>query len=93
MDDMQIKTDESGSKKNAPYTKNETAAPPNDETRIYSAALDEASELVWQHQNGVRPPDPHAPIGTSLTSGRTAMPTLVRPAWRCLKIRFWQLYR
>ncbi|GKT55515.1 LIM domain-containing protein [Colletotrichum tofieldiae] len=61
MDDMQIKTDESGSKKNAPYTKNETAAPPNDETRIYSAALDEASELVWQHQNGVRPPDPHAP--------------------------------
>ncbi|GJC77797.1 hypothetical protein ColLi_00635 [Colletotrichum liriopes] len=89
MDDMQIKTDESGSKKNAPYTKNETTAPPNDETRIYSAALDEASELVWQHQNGTLMP----PIGTSLISGRIAMPTLVRPAWRCLKIRFWQLYR
>ncbi|KAM3436105.1 hypothetical protein NHJ13734_005263 [Beauveria thailandica] len=25
---------------------------PNDESRIYQAALDEAAELVWQHQNG-----------------------------------------
>ncbi|GJN72881.1 hypothetical protein PLIIFM63780_006947 [Purpureocillium lilacinum] len=31
----------------------------DDETRLYNAALDEAAELVWQHQNGVvpRPPD------------------------------------
>ncbi|KZL88148.1 lim domain-containing protein [Colletotrichum incanum] len=61
MDDMQIKTNETGSKKDAAHTKDETASAPDDEVRIYSAALDEASELVWQHQNGVRPPDPHAP--------------------------------
>ncbi|GKT48391.1 LIM domain-containing protein C4F6.12 [Colletotrichum spaethianum] len=61
MDDMQIKRDEPGYKKDDAHTKDETACTPDDETRIYSAALDEASELVWQHQNGVRPPDPHAP--------------------------------
>lgn len=32
-----------------------------DEERIYQAALDEASELVWQHQHGVKPPEPGAP--------------------------------
>ncbi|KAI9171946.1 LIM domain-containing protein C4F6.12 [Paramyrothecium foliicola] len=34
---------------------------PDDETRIYNAALDEAAELVWQHRNGVPPPQPNAP--------------------------------
>jgi len=33
-----------------------------EERRLYNAALDEASELVWQHRNGNRrTPDPHAP--------------------------------
>lgn len=29
--------------------------------RIYNAALNEAAELVWQHQNGVKPPAPDGP--------------------------------
>ncbi|KAI1081718.1 hypothetical protein F5B20DRAFT_579048 [Whalleya microplaca] len=33
----------------------------DDETRIYGAALDEAAELVWQHQHGVKPPEPGTP--------------------------------
>ncbi|KJZ79097.1 hypothetical protein HIM_01248 [Hirsutella minnesotensis 3608] len=33
----------------------------DDESRLYNAALDEAAELVWQHQNGVRPPQPDGP--------------------------------
>ncbi|KAH8675290.1 hypothetical protein BX600DRAFT_507539 [Xylariales sp. PMI_506] len=33
----------------------------DDETRLYNAALDEAADLVWQHQNGVKPPEPGAP--------------------------------
>ncbi|KKA30208.1 hypothetical protein TD95_001913 [Thielaviopsis punctulata] len=32
-----------------------------EEERIYNAALNEASELVWQHQNGVAPPNPNSP--------------------------------
>lgn len=32
-----------------------------DEDRLYNAALDEAAELVWQHQHGVKPPPPGAP--------------------------------
>ncbi|KAJ4394296.1 hypothetical protein N0V93_003513 [Gnomoniopsis smithogilvyi] len=32
-----------------------------DEDRLYDAALNEASELVWQHQHGVKPPEPGAP--------------------------------
>ncbi|KAI2616561.1 hypothetical protein GGR54DRAFT_609607 [Hypoxylon sp. NC1633] len=32
-----------------------------DESRVYNAALDEASELVWQHEHGVKPPEPGAP--------------------------------
>lgn len=33
-----------------------------DEDRIYNAALDEASELVWQHRNGkAQEPNPHTP--------------------------------
>lgn len=34
---------------------------PDDETRIYEAALDEAAELVWQHQHGRRTPQPNGP--------------------------------
>lgn len=33
----------------------------DDESRLYNAALDEAAELVWQHQHGVKPPEPGAP--------------------------------
>ncbi|GAO14717.1 hypothetical protein UVI_02028690 [Ustilaginoidea virens] len=32
-----------------------------EESRIYNAALDEAAELVWQHQNGYKPPQPGGP--------------------------------
>lgn len=32
-----------------------------DDQRLYEAALNEASELVWQHQNPSRPPPPDAP--------------------------------
>lgn len=34
---------------------------PEEETRVYEAALDEAAELVWQHQNGVPKPRPDGP--------------------------------
>lgn len=34
---------------------------PDDETRIYTAALDEAAELVWKHQHGKTSPPPDAP--------------------------------
>ncbi|KAG6016275.1 hypothetical protein E4U54_001843 [Claviceps lovelessii] len=32
-----------------------------EESRIYNAALDEAAELVWQHEHGVKPPKPDGP--------------------------------
>lgn len=32
-----------------------------DDKRLYNAALDEAAELVWRHQHGVKPPEPGAP--------------------------------
>lgn len=31
------------------------------EERLYQAALDEAAELVWQHEHGVKPPEPGTP--------------------------------
>ncbi|KAI1065172.1 hypothetical protein LB507_000590 [Fusarium sp. FIESC RH6] len=34
---------------------------PDDDTRLYNAALDEAAELVWQHQHGTPPPRPDGP--------------------------------
>lgn len=33
----------------------------DDDSRLYNAALDEAAELVWQHQNGGRVPRPDGP--------------------------------
>ncbi|KAH8195236.1 hypothetical protein TruAng_010599 [Truncatella angustata] len=33
----------------------------DDDTRIYHAALNEAAELVYQHQNGIKPPEPGTP--------------------------------
>lgn len=33
----------------------------DEESRIYDAALDEAAELVWQHENGGPPPRPEGP--------------------------------
>ncbi|RYP47522.1 hypothetical protein DL768_006433 [Monosporascus sp. mg162] len=33
----------------------------DDEKRLYNAALDEAAELVWRHQHGVKPPEPGTP--------------------------------
>ncbi|KAL8419400.1 hypothetical protein RB594_002578 [Gaeumannomyces avenae] len=32
-----------------------------DEKRLHEAALTEAAELVWKHENGVKPPEPGAP--------------------------------
>ncbi|KAI0399476.1 hypothetical protein F4802DRAFT_36329 [Xylaria palmicola] len=32
-----------------------------DETRIYNAALNEAAELVYRHEHGIKPPEPDAP--------------------------------
>lgn len=32
-----------------------------DEDRLYEAALNEASEIVWQHEHGVKPPEPGTP--------------------------------
>ncbi|KAK1451585.1 LIM domain-containing protein [Colletotrichum melonis] len=54
MEDMSIKNGEQP-------VEDEPVETPDDETRIYNAALDEASELVWRHRNGVRPPDKDAP--------------------------------
>lgn len=34
---------------------------PDEETRVYDAALDEAAELVWQHQHPTKEPHPDAP--------------------------------
>ncbi|KAI1137951.1 hypothetical protein F5Y05DRAFT_66804 [Hypoxylon sp. FL0543] len=53
MDAMNVK-DEGKDKK-------EDGEQDEEETRIYNAALDEAAELVWQHQHGVKPPEPGAP--------------------------------
>lgn len=39
----------------------DSPSPTSDEERIYQAALDEAAELVWQHQHGVKPPEPGTP--------------------------------
>ncbi|KAI1776707.1 hypothetical protein F4818DRAFT_357846 [Hypoxylon cercidicola] len=33
----------------------------DEEARLYNAALDEAAELVWRHQHGIKPPEPGAP--------------------------------
>ncbi|KAK9444381.1 LIM domain protein [Metarhizium brunneum] len=33
----------------------------DDDSRIYNAALNEAAELVWQHQHGYREPEPDGP--------------------------------
>ncbi|KAM0459640.1 hypothetical protein ACHAPV_005354 [Trichoderma viride] len=43
------------SRKNTPAP---DAAIEDDETRIYNAALNEAAELVWEHQHGVKPRPP-----------------------------------
>ncbi|KAL1868732.1 hypothetical protein Daus18300_005866 [Diaporthe australafricana] len=36
-------------------------SPTSEDGQLYEAALDEASELVWQHQHGVKPPEPGTP--------------------------------
>ncbi|KAI0484754.1 hypothetical protein GGR56DRAFT_680438 [Xylariaceae sp. FL0804] len=41
--------------------KGESGQQDDDETKLYKAALNEASELVWQHQHGVKPREPGAP--------------------------------
>ncbi|WYZ34384.1 hypothetical protein EsH8_I_000660 [Colletotrichum jinshuiense] len=61
MDDMRIRDDVLSGKDCGASSLDDVASLQDEETRIHSAALDEASELVWQHQNGVRPPDPNAP--------------------------------
>ncbi|KAF9869423.1 lim domain protein [Colletotrichum karsti] len=64
MDDMRIKDNKSSASQkqvSSAVDDNATTTSQEDETRIYNAALDEASELVWQHRNGVASPDPNAP--------------------------------
>ncbi|KAJ0282734.1 hypothetical protein CBS470a_007659 [Colletotrichum nupharicola] len=60
MDDMRIK-DDNGDGACVSNVQGDAISTQDDDTRIYNAALDEASELVWQHRNGVAPPDPNAP--------------------------------
>ncbi|KAH9429025.1 hypothetical protein MCOR02_010438 [Pyricularia oryzae] len=57
MDDMDLRERE----KAEPAEKTEPAEEDEEEKRIHAAALDEAADLVWQHQNGVKPPEPDAP--------------------------------
>ncbi|KOS20855.1 LIM domain-containing protein [Escovopsis weberi] len=52
MEEMHVRDSKSESPK---------AEQPDEETRIFNAALDEAAELVWQHQNGVTPRRPDGP--------------------------------
>ncbi|KAG5790695.1 hypothetical protein H9Q69_010253 [Fusarium xylarioides] len=42
-------------------TKSPVQETPEDDTRLYNAALDEAAELVWQHQHGTPSPRPDRP--------------------------------
>nr|RBQ86736.1 hypothetical protein FVER53263_01453 [Fusarium verticillioides] len=42
-------------------TKSPVQETPEDDTRLYNAALDEAAELVWQHQHGTPSPRPEGP--------------------------------
>ncbi|EQB59012.1 LIM domain-containing protein [Colletotrichum gloeosporioides Cg-14] len=60
MDDMRIK-DDNGDGACLSNVQGDATSTQDDDQRIYNAALDEASELVWQHRNGVAPPDPNAP--------------------------------
>ncbi|KAI8254106.1 LIM domain-containing protein [Colletotrichum sp. SAR11_239] len=60
MDDMRIK-DDNDDGACVSNVQGDATSTQDDDTRIYNAALDEASELVWQHRNGVAPPDPNAP--------------------------------
>ncbi|KAK3301173.1 uncharacterized protein B0H64DRAFT_382801 [Chaetomium fimeti] len=53
MEDMDLKE--------SPQEEKEGAAESDDDKRIYGAALDEAAELVWQHQNPEKMPQPGAP--------------------------------
>lgn len=54
MEDMTVK-DEEVKEDGAPVAEDE------DEKRLYNAALDEAAELVWQHQNPGKVPQPGTP--------------------------------
>ncbi|KAL7628252.1 hypothetical protein AAE478_002451 [Parahypoxylon ruwenzoriense] len=53
MDAMNLKDDD--------RAKGESEHEDDDESRIYNAALNEAAELVWQHEHGIKPPEPGAP--------------------------------
>lgn len=57
MDSMNLKDEDKDKDKD----KQADGEQDEEETRIYNAALDEAAELVWQHQHGVKPPEPGAP--------------------------------
>ncbi|KAI2622945.1 hypothetical protein GGS26DRAFT_583746 [Hypomontagnella submonticulosa] len=53
MDSMNVKDEDKDAQ--------EEAQPDDDESRIYNAALDEAAELVWRHEHGIKTPEPGAP--------------------------------
>ncbi|CAJ2513458.1 Uu.00g015770.m01.CDS01 [Anthostomella pinea] len=56
MDAMGIKDDDKDNKDKVADGQED-----EDDSRLYNAALNEASELVWQHQHGVEPREPGAP--------------------------------
>ncbi|KAI1746794.1 hypothetical protein F4782DRAFT_472309 [Xylaria castorea] len=49
MDAIEVKDEEKGEQEQ------------EDETRLYNAALDEAAELVYRHEHGIKPREPDAP--------------------------------
>lgn len=64
LEDMDLKDAQKVTQNDAPKDapkKDEGSSGNEAETRLYNAALDEAAELVWQHQHGVKPPEPGTP--------------------------------
>ena len=60
LEDMDLKDDAQEPQASATLDARPSSTDPG-EQRLYDAALGEAAELVWQHQNGIKPPEPGAP--------------------------------
>ncbi|KAK7757840.1 hypothetical protein SLS62_000218 [Diatrype stigma] len=58
MDAMDLKDDPSSHREN---DNDQAVEEDEDEKRLYNAALNEAAELVWRHEHGVKPPEPGTP--------------------------------
>ncbi|KAF3004698.1 hypothetical protein E8E14_006072 [Neopestalotiopsis sp. 37M] len=67
LEDMDLKDAQKEAQKESPtespkeHKEGDESGSNDDETRLYNAALDEAAELVYQHQNGIKPREPGAP--------------------------------